>query len=106
MVAIGGDDAIPSGNCGLHANCHRFLSIVEVAETADQLGFIEGVVSNLHPAHQRHIAEESEHLFGSGFDVARGWLASVADKGDAGLDGEDGGVVGGRGKGTAEMVGG
>ena len=106
MVAIGCDDAILFGNCGLHTNGHRFLSIVEVAETADQLGFIEGVGSNLHPPHQRHIVEESEQFFGSGFDIARGWLAFVADEGDAGLDGEDGAVVGGGGKGTAEMLGG
>ena len=93
MIAIGCDDAILFGNCRLHTDSHRFLSIVEVAEPADQLGFIQGVGSNLHPPHQRHIVEESEQLFGSGFDIARGRIAFVSDEGDAGLDGDDGGIV-------------
>ena len=107
MIAIRRDNTILPSNRRLHTDRHRFLPIVEMAETADQLGFIQGIRSNLHPPHQRHVAEESEQLPGSGFDVPGGRLAFMADEGDAGLDGEDGGVVGGGGgEGTAETVGG
>lgn len=90
MVAIGGDYAILLGDSRFHSDRHRFLAVVEVAETADQLRFVERIGGDLHPTHHRHISEEGYELFGGGGDGARRWFAVVAGEGDTGLDGDGG----------------
>lgn len=65
-----------------------------MAETTDELGFVERVSSDLHAAHLCHITEEGHELLGSGVDGARGRIALVAGEGDACLDGDGGFVIG------------
>lgn len=97
VIAVSGDDAVLLGDGGLHADGHGFLSVVQVAEPADQLGLVERVRGDLHAAHRRHVAEEGEELLGRGVDGARRRLAVVGGEGDRGLDGERRGIVGRRG---------
>ena len=93
MVAVGGDDAVLCDRY-LHADGDSLLAIVEVAESADQLGLVELVRGDLHPPHRRHVAEEGHELLRGGIDGARQRIVLVGCEGDAGLDGDGGGVVG------------
>lgn len=65
-----------------------------MAETADQLGLVERIGGDLHPTHGGHVAEEGHELLRGGVDSARWGIDFVAGEGDAGLDGDDGGVIG------------
>jgi len=62
MVAVGGDDAVLARDGGLHADGDSLLTVVEVAEAADQLRLVERVRRDLHPPHQRHVVEERKEL--------------------------------------------
>lgn len=95
MVSVGSDDTILSRDGGFHADRHRFLAVVEVAETADEFGFVERVGGNFHPAHQGHVAEERHEFLCCGIDGTGGRLDLVAGEGNAGFDGDCGGGVGG-----------
>lgn len=66
MVAVGGDDAVFSGDAGLHTDGDGFLAVVEVAESADEFGLVEGVGGDLHSAHEGHLTEEGKELGGGG----------------------------------------
>jgi len=70
VVAVGGDDAVLTRDRSLHPHRDGLLTVVEVAEAADQLGLVERVRRDLHPPHQRHIAEEREKLRPGGLDGA------------------------------------
>jgi len=70
VVAVGGDDAVFSGDAGLHADGDGLLAVVEVAEAADEFGLVEGVGGDLHAAHEGHVAEEGKELGGGGGDGA------------------------------------
>ncbi|MQM00570.1 hypothetical protein Taro_033307 [Colocasia esculenta] len=94
VVPIGRDDGILAGDSGLHADGDGLLAVVEVAESTDELGLVEGVRGDLHPTHHGHFPEEPHELPGGGLDLPRGRLALVADEGDAGLHGDGGGLVG------------
>lgn len=88
VIAVRGDDGIGAGDGGLHPDGDGLLAVVEVAEPADELGLIEGIRGDLHPAHHGHVAEEGEELGRGGGDVARGRVDDVGGEGDRGLDGE------------------
>lgn len=70
MVTIGGDDAILSGDAGLHAHGDGFLAVVEVAKSADEFGLVERVRSDLHAAHEGHVTEKGKQFGGRGGDGA------------------------------------
>ncbi|KAG5521065.1 hypothetical protein RHGRI_033578 [Rhododendron griersonianum] len=95
MIPVRRDDAILPGDRGLHPDGDGLLAVVEVAEAADELGLVERVGGDLHPAHGGHVAEEGHELGGGGLDGAGGGVAVVGGEGDAGLDGD--GVGGGEG---------
>jgi len=88
VVAVGGDDGIGAGDCGLHADGDGLLAVVEVAEPADELGLVEGVGGYLHAAHEGHVAEEGDELGGGGGDIARWRVDEVGGERDRCLDGE------------------
>ena len=96
VVAVGGDDGVGAGDGGLHADGDGLLAVVEVAETADELGLVEGVGGDLHAAHDGHVAEEGHELGGGGGHVAGGRVDEVGGEGDGRLDGERGRGVGDR----------
>lgn len=95
MVTVGGYDAVLFGNCGLHADGDGLLAVVQMAKPSDELGLVERVGRDLHPAHQRHVAEERHELFGRGLDGAGRHVAPVGGEGDRCLDREGGGVISG-----------
>jgi hypothetical protein len=43
VVAVGGDDGVAARDGGLHAQGHRLLPVVEVAEAPDELRLVERV---------------------------------------------------------------
>lgn len=86
MIAIGGDYTVLLGNRRFHSDGDGFLAVVQVAESADKLGFIERIGGDFHPAHQSHVAEEGEQFLRSGLNGA-GWrVRVVAGEGEIGLD--------------------
>lgn len=95
MIPISRDNAILLSNRRLHADSDRLLAIVEVAESPYQLSLVERVGGDLHPPHRRHVSKEGHELLGRGLDGSRRRVAFVAGEGDAGLDSDGGGVVGG-----------
>ncbi|WVZ10150.1 hypothetical protein V8G54_014680 [Vigna mungo] len=70
VVAVGGDDAVLSGDAGLHTHGDGFLAVVEVAESADEFGLVERVGSDLHAAHEGHVTEKGKQLGGRSGDGA------------------------------------
>lgn len=96
VIPISGDNSVLLGDCSLHSNSHGFLTIVEMAKSSNQFGFIKRVGSDLHASHKRHFAKESKQLLGAGVDGTRGWLAFVSGERDRSLDCELGRVIGGR----------
>ena len=51
VVAVGRDDGVILGERGFHADAHRLLAVVQVAEPADELALVQHVGRNLQPAH-------------------------------------------------------
>ncbi|KAI8009855.1 Sodium/calcium exchanger NCL1 [Camellia lanceoleosa] len=76
VAAIGGDDAILLGDRRFHSDRHYFLAVVKVAETADQLRFVERIGDDLHSTHHRHVSKEGYELFGGGSDAVEAELPS------------------------------
>lgn len=95
MVSVGRDDTILLRNCGFHTDGDGLLAVVEVAEAADEFGFVERVGGYFHSPHHRHVAKEGHEFLRRGLDGSRRRVDVVAGEGDAGLDGDCGGGVGG-----------
>lgn len=87
MVAVGCDDGVGRGEGRFHADGDGFLAIVEVAEAADELGFVEEVGRELGAAEEGEGAEEGEEFGGGGGDRGGWGSALVGDKGVS-FDGE------------------
>ena len=75
MVAIGGDDLIAGLHGHLHADDHRLLPDVEVAEAADVSHAVELPRLLLEAADQQHAAIGGELLLAR--EGARGLVAPV-----------------------------
>lgn len=70
MVTVGSDYAILFSNRGFHSDGDRFLAVVEMAESANQLRLVERIGSDFHAAHERHVSEEGEELLRCGLNGA------------------------------------
>ena len=62
MVAIGGDDLVALLQRHLHADDHRFLADIKVAEAADEAHAVELAGLLLEAADQQHAAIGGEFL--------------------------------------------
>lgn len=87
MITIRGDYTVFSINGGFHSNSNGFLTIVEMAETTDEFGFVERVSSDLHTTHENHVVEEGHEFGGGGLDGGGRWFAVVGSERDGGFDG-------------------
>jgi hypothetical protein len=66
VVAIGGDDAVPRLQRGLHPGDDGLLPDVEVAEAADQAHAVELAGLFLEPADEQHVPVVLKHLLAGG----------------------------------------
>ena len=66
VVAIGGDDGVALLDRGLHADDHRLLADIEVAEAADQPHAVHLARLLLEAADQQHVAIELDDFLGRG----------------------------------------
>jgi len=73
VVAVGGDEGVSAGDVAsmLTAMASWLLPIIEVAETADELGLVERVRPYLGAAHEGHVAEGKELARGGGGGAGR-----------------------------------
>nr|GMD28878.1 hypothetical protein Pyn_24018 [Ipomoea batatas] len=93
VVPVSGNNAILSGNRGLHTYRDGFLAVVEMAKSANKLRLVERIGGDLHPAHQSHIAEERHQLLRRRLYGARRRIDVVTAEREAGLHGDGGGGV-------------
>nr|GMD27638.1 transcription repressor OFP7-like [Ipomoea batatas] len=93
VVPVSGNNAILSGNRGLHTYRDGFLAVVEMAKSANELRLVERIGGDLHPAHQSHIAEEGHQLLRRRLYGARRRIDVVTAEREAGLHGDGGGGV-------------
>lgn len=91
VAAIRSDDRVFGRDGGFHAGSDRFLAGGQVAEAANQLGFVRLVAGGLQPADRDHRFEQAQQLLARrGGAVGRGG----AQVGLEGLWGEGKGVAG------------
>ena len=62
VIAVGGDDRILLREGGFHADAHRLLAVVQVAEPADELALVEDVRRDLEAPHEVRLGEHIDDL--------------------------------------------